>query len=119
MSEQIEITVSHPTVPEAKQLTKDDVWGKYDEINHRRIDDGMLVARGYGSYFTGKPHFNPICPIWGDELPYKSVTVVGPIEQEQEIRYWLEYVHGGGSVSKRKVVEDGKKVALRSDYMCW
>jgi hypothetical protein len=94
--DRIKITVSHPTVPEAKKLTKDDVWGKWDEVANKKIDNGMLVAYGCGEHAS--------CPIWGDIIPYKSVTVVGPIEQEQEIRYWLEYVHGGGSVAARKVI---------------
>jgi hypothetical protein len=64
-----------------------------------------------------------ICPIWGDKLPYKSVTVVIPELMlhdglQHQVEYWLEYVHGGGSVSRRRSLPDGT-VAIRSDYMAW
>lgn len=93
------------------RVTKDAVFGKFDE-NHERIDAGMVVAR------TGD-----ICPIWGDEVRYKSVTVVVPElavhdGQVREVEYWLTFVHGDGCISKRKSMPDGT-VAIRSDYMCW
>lgn len=105
---QIKITVSHPTVPESKKLTQEDVWGKWDEEAFKKLSDGMIIAKN-----------GQTCPIWNDRVPYKSVTVVGPAELEADIRYWLEYVHGGESVSKRKLTQNGKMVALRSNYMCW
>lgn len=93
------------------RVTKDAVFGKFDE-NHERIDAGMVVAR------TGD-----ICPIWGDEVRYKSVTIVVPEEYVREHRvieviYWLTFVHGENSVSRRWSLPDGT-VAIRSDYMCW
>jgi hypothetical protein len=87
------------------KLTKEDVWGKYDDKAHK-LSNGMIIARGEEK-----------CPIFKDKLPYKSVTVVCKPEEEEEVCYWLDYVHGGG-ISKRKVLEDGK-IAIRSNYMCW
>ena len=100
------INVNNPTVPEAKVLTQEDVWGKLDE-NYNRISSGMIVART-----------DEVCPIFKDKVPYKSVTVVCNSSQVNEVIYWLEYVHGGDSVSKVRALPDGK-AAIRSDYQCW
>lgn len=93
------------------RLTKDDVFGRFND-DYQRIDDGMLVARS-----------EQVCPIWGDILPYKSVTVVVPEldvhdGKVREVEYWLMFVHGGDSISKRKSMPDGS-VAIRSNYMAW
>lgn len=107
--EPIELTciLSSPNGEEPKTITEEDVWGRFDETRTKKIDRGMIVARS-----------GEICPIFGDEVPYKSVTVVGPKNKQDEIIYWLEYVHGGGSVSE--IVElDDLRVAIRSDYQCW
>ena len=93
----ISIKVAHPTVPAPNDL--DDTW-VWDT-------PGIIVAKSGAS-----------CPVWGDVLPYKSVTVIVQKELEQEARYSLEYVHGGKSVSKRKKLS-GDRVALRSNYKCW
>jgi len=58
------------------------------------------------------------CPVWGDEIPYKSVTVLVPAGMLSEAVFSLEYVHGGGSISRQKLMPDGM-CALRSDYQCW
>lgn len=58
------------------------------------------------------------CPVWGDRLPYKSITViVDEADLNAAIRS-CEYVHGGGAVSKTKKLSNGK-VAVRANYMCW
>lgn len=92
-------------------VTKDDVFGRFDD-NYQRIDAGMVVARG-----------DQVCPVWGDKLPYKSVTVVVPElavhnGQLSDVEYWLSFVHGGGNISRRKSMPDGT-VAIRSNYMAW
>jgi hypothetical protein len=115
--EGIMIQVKHPMVPEAKKLTKDDVFGHYDEKLMKRTSEGMVVCCGYLDAKTLHPK-KTRCPIFKDFIPYKSVTVVCKAEQEQEVIYWLEYVHGGNSVSGRKELKDGR-IALRSDYQCW
>lgn len=100
----LSVLILNPTVPEPDKDTgvkQSDVWS----------DEGMRVA-------WGGVNRKDTCPIWGDELPYKSVTVVCEEAQENEVVYWLEYVHGGGSVSKRKELGQGK-IALRSDYLAW
>lgn len=128
----IVITVSNPTHAEcvsADRLTMDDVWGVYNLDTSTRESKGMLVARGYGKAepahgFTQEQkdrlvaELPELCPVWGDVLPYKSVTVICPADQEEQVSYWLEYVHGGNSISDRKELPEGK-VALRSDYCCW
>jgi len=101
MSE-LKVVVNSPTgSPPAE---RDDMW-VWDE------DGGYIVACGYSA-------FPPTCPVWGDEVGYKSVTVIVPPKLENDARYSLEYNHGGGSVVKRRVMPDGR-VAMRSDYQCW
>ena len=82
-------------------VQKEDVWGSGTG------DRGMIVARS-----------NEQCPVWSDILPYKSVTVICAAEQEYEVLYWLEHVHGGACVSDVMSLADGR-VAMRSNYMCW
>jgi len=96
---------SNYSVNPGTTITKEDVWGKYDDVNHKIIDEGMVVAR------QGK------CPIFGDELPYKSVTLVCTDDQLYDVLYWIDYVHGANSVSKILTMDDG--IAIRSDYMAW
>lgn len=108
------------------KITKDAVWGKYDD-NLNLLNRGMIVAQGYIGdkyYEQGLEHWKKkvqttnVCPVWKDELPYKSVTVICELSQKGEVEYWLEYVHGGSSVEKWKELPGGK-VAIRSNYMCW
>lgn len=104
------IEVEAPTMmkhPKDYSLTKEDVWGKFDVYSGERISKGMIVAR-----------YNETCPIFNDIVPFKSVTVVGPLDKQDEMEYWLDYVNGGGSISNIKELDDNK-VAIRSDYMCW
>ena len=124
----LKIEVSNPTVSEAKELTKEDVWGKYVlegtetmmeggrayNVSKGHFVGGMMVARGQGR--SDKPA--TICPIFGDEVPWKSATAVCAIAMEPEVTYWLEYVQGGNCISKRKELPGGR-VALRCDYQCW
>jgi len=107
MKKNLTLIVSEPTQPVAKKLTKEDVWGKYDTKNYKKISDGMIVAQAKEK-----------CPIFKDNLPYKSVTVVCKEKQQREVEYWLEYVHGGECVSKTKKI-GFSRVAIRSNYMCW
>lgn len=97
----INLKVLSPTHETPVKLTKEDVWGKYNG------NDGMVVSK------TGE-----ICSIFHDKVAHKSVTVVCDADQVDEVSYWLEYVHGGGSISKIKKLENNK-VAIRSDYQCW
>jgi len=118
----IEATILNPTVPEARNLTQEDVWGKVEHSHWKDkartefvpahiVSHGMKVAT---SHEDGLP---TICPVWGDTLKYKSVTIICRPCLEEEVKYWLEYVHGGGSVSRRKVISKNE-IALRSDYQC-
>lgn len=92
------------------KFTKDDVFGHWTE-DHKKIDDGMVVARGH--------HENDvICPIFGDVIPWKSVTVVCDEDDVAEVEYWCVFVHGGDCFSAYKDLPDGK-VAIRSNYMAW
>lgn len=95
-----------------KTLTKEDVWGCYDNQSGK-LFGGMIIARGIpASYGEVK------CPVWGDVLPYKSVTIECAVEQWPEVEYWLDYVLGGGSVSKVRYTESSTMYA-RADYQCW
>ena len=105
--DKITIIVKEPTVPKAQEYTKEDVFGTYNQKTFEKISNGMVVASS-----------GQTCPIFKDKVPYKSVTVICPKDKVEQVIYWLEYVHGGDSVSKRKDLPDGK-VALRSDYRCW
>ena len=58
-----------------------------------------------------------VCPVWGDIVPWKSLTVIVPPELENAATYCLACMHGAG-YSRRKVLEDGR-VAFRSDYAAW
>ena len=114
------------------RLTQEDVWGELDHETLKLKTKGMIVARGLPPADKDDRYafsveqrlaliaqtYPTICPVWGDELPYKSVTVVCANDQVEEVSYWLEYVHGGGSVSDIRDL-DGGRVALRSDYRCW
>lgn len=111
MNNKIEIIVSNPTVPEAKNLTEQDVWGIVNHETWTRETLGMIVASSmYG--------FSKVCPVWGDVVPNKSVTIICEASQVEEVVYWLEFVHGGNSVSNMQNLADGK-IAIRSDYQCW
>ena len=92
-------------------LTMEDVWGKKEYIskgNYKVIVKGMVVADN-----------GDICPIWGDEIPYKSATLICDESQVEDVNKWIRYVKGQG-YSRIKKLENGK-VALRSDYcvLCW
>lgn len=101
-------SVNVHTTPQAKKITQEDVWGNY-ELQTK----GMIIAKT-----------NDTCPIFKDKVPYKSVTVICEPSQQNEVEYWLEFVHGGGSVSKSRIVAKNAnqyagKLAIRSDYQCW
>ena len=87
-----------------ENLTEENVWGKFDRY-YERQSWGMLI----------EPSLHRQCLIFKDKLPHGSATVVGPIKQEADIAYWLEYVHGANSISKTKALLGGK-IAIRSDY---
>lgn len=103
----IDVFINGPSGKMPLRLSKEDVWGKWHNESHVKISNGMIVARGYET-----------CPVFNDIVPCKSVTVICDKEQESDVTYWLEYVHGGNCISESKILDDGK-IALRSDYMCW
>lgn len=95
--------------PDGFKLHKDAVWPTYDENNdYAMVTEGLVVAKT-----------DEKCPIFKDKVPMKSVTVVfDPTKfPENEVEYWLGYVHGG-EYSTRFVMTDGT-VALRSNYQAW
>ncbi len=103
----LKITVLDPTYPEAKDITKEDVFGKWTEDHRTKVHDGMVVARS-----------EERCPHFGDAVPYKSVTVVCQDVLIEQVSYWLEYVHGCDCISQLQSLGDGR-TAIRSDYMAW
>lgn len=102
----LNINVKSPTTEKARNLTKEDVWGKFNE-NFEKISNGMIIARS-----------KERCPIFGDVLPYKSVTVSCKPELEGEVIYWLEYVQGSDCISYRAELESGN-IVMRANYQCW
>lgn len=119
----VSITISHPTHADPSALTQEDVWGKW--VNHHRVSWGMIVAdcQFGGGRDKKTARSKGKCPIFNDHIPYRSVTVVCREEWADEVAYWLEFVHGGESISQEKEIndlEEGKNyIAFRSDYMCW
>jgi hypothetical protein len=100
----------HVAVADPTRLTMEDVFGKIIENEHGDPigrEDGMVVGKQ-----------NTICPIWNDEIPYKSTTVVCHPHQVDQVEYWMTYVKGGDCISKTVILEDGR-VAIRGDYTCW
>jgi hypothetical protein len=73
------------------------------------VEAPYLVAFGNGTN---------VCPIWGDKLPYKSITIVVDAADQDDAESCCAYVHGGDCVEKTRVLPDGR-VAIRSNYMCW
>ena len=101
----LRITVLEPTYPVASKITKEDVFGRW--VDGVKVHAGMVVAR-----------YEDACPIFGDAVPYKSVTVVCEASLGEEVSYWLEYVHGADCISEVNILDDGR-LAMRSDYMAW
>lgn len=93
--------------PEWVTLTKEDVWGEYDHTQGKRTSEGMIIAR-----------HEEVCPVFGDVVPPKSVTVICNAEQQNEVEYWLEFVHGCNCVVMTQDMPNNQ-IAIRSDYMCW
>ena len=101
------------------EITKDDVFGTFCMESMKMTDPGMVVGNSKLGGFNEKTcSSNDPCPIFGDLIPYKSVTVVCNEEQLEQVEYWLSYVHGGDCISKQKTLDDGR-IATRSDYQCW
>jgi len=98
----------HPK-PEGFKLHKDDVWGAYDADTHKKVGDSLVIAQLAGER----------CPVFGDNMPYKSVTVIFDPKTHpyDEVTYWLSYVHGG-DFERELTLKDGR-IAIRSDYQCW
>lgn len=102
--------MEHLTSVEATGLAEEDpmwVWRSDNDGNKL-----FIVASGY----CDEPY--PTCPIWGDQLGYKDVTVVVPAMAMSEAVFSLEYNHGAECVTRTKLVKDGM-VAIRSAYQCW
>ena len=113
-------------------ISMNDVFGKMTDPTsgeYKRLTNGMIVARGL-PYSENSPEAKQIqeatvvepipqrCPILGDLLPYKSVSVICEEKDLTAVTYWLEYVQGGGSVSIVQPTSDGK-IFIRSNYTCW
>ena len=132
MLNEIKFETLDPTYPEADEITKEDVWGKWSEtkvtkkvdgtfdvVESTKIHSGMIVADcRTGGYNKDKLRSTKKCPIFKTFIDWKSVTVVCDESISEEVAYWLEYVQGCDCISKFKKLEDGK-VAFRADYMAW
>jgi len=104
------------------KIQSEDVFGKENEES----DHGMVVAIGYppiGTWFS-KEEYNKlikevpdVCPVWGDHMQWRSVTVICKEEDEVDVQCLLAMTHGGG-INRYKKLTDGR-IALRSDYQAW
>jgi len=100
------------------EITKEDVWGKWDE-NHNKVSDGMVVANhNYGGFDEAKCRSVKRCPVFKSFIGYKEVTVVCDKDQIEEVLFWLDYVQGAGSFLRAKPLKNGK-AAIRSQYTAW
>ena len=114
----LKVIVLEPTFPEAKEITMEDVVGKWSK-DHKKIHDGMVVAdHNHGGFDKRQCQSKTRCPVFNDFVDYKSLTVVCDASIREEVAYWLEYVHGSDSIQKVRELEDGR-VAFRSDYQAW
>ena len=117
----INAIVLNPSTSESRFLKQEDVWGRYVEIDDKyvNVNDGMIVAdHNFGGHDEKNGCSKKKCPHFGDYIGYKSVTVVCDKRLQKDVEYWLEFVHGGGSIQDVKDLKDNK-IAIRSDYMCW
>lgn len=57
------------------------------------------------------------CPVWGDEVPYKSITVIVPAALAEAASYCIFCIMGAEPADE-KVLDDGR-VAFRGDYAAW
>jgi hypothetical protein len=72
---------------------------------------------------------NDVCPVWGDRLQWKSVTVIVPADEEGDATLCLACAHGGGHDALEYLptgtkLRDGTvitvdSVAIRSSYQAW
>lgn len=101
---------------------RDDFYAKL-----KAEQDGFTVTQadvfGYRKPGMVVAHEDEHCPIFGDVVPYKSITVVVPELMVHdrlvvEVEYWLDFVQGIGSVSQRRSMPDGT-VGIRADYTAW
>lgn len=104
--ELMEVDLRTPAFIIESGITKEDVWGRFDsDLN--QITSGMVIAKA-----------KDICPVYGTELPYKSVVVKCKIEEYNAVKYWLEYVHGAECI-RGISCDDDETMTIRSEYQCW
>lgn len=109
-------------------ITQADVFGAFSP-EHKRMSNGMMVAQGL-PYKEGSieereinnrslaPAIPQRCPVTNKLMPYKSIAVICDSKDVTAVKYWLDYVHGGGCVSFEKQIDDSKTL-IHSDYQCW
>ena len=94
----------HAQVQATMTLTKDDVWGP---------DSKFIVAK-----------FNDPDPCFAENEPlaYKEVCVycANNNAEIEEVKYWLNYVHGGDNILQEgKHPEFDNVYVIYSQYQCW
>ena len=108
--ETIKMIVSRPAGKEPRFITKEFVWGKYDEKLGKKVHDGLIVAH----YDKNK---DTICPASGTLLDYKDVTFKCEPHHFDDVIYWLEYVQGADCITCTR--EDSTHIYIRTEYTCW
>lgn len=105
--------------PPGIKLFKSDVWGKFDPETLESINEGMIVARGrpFSAPEDHQYSLPSFCPVWNEELPYKSVTAICTEEDLDDVVFWLSYVHAVEYQMVKRLPDN--KVAIRSNYQAW
>ena len=101
--------------PKGFKLTSQDVFGKYNAKFRKRIHNGMIVADcRTGGYNRRTGQSKGVCPVFGDNLSFKSNTLICEPHQATEVEYLIE-LSKGKPYTKKKVLVDGR-IAYRADY---
>jgi hypothetical protein len=85
-------------------MSEDPLWVWDADTEGNKL---FIVANGYESP-------QPTCPVFGDILKFKDVTIVVPSAVLSDAVSSLEYNHGGDCVTRQKLLPNGM-VAMRSE----
>ena len=111
----MQIQILEPTKTNNSNMTQKEFENYFVNPN---TPTSKMFNWNYGGFDDNKCKSKNKCPIFKDFIDWKSVTVICDENLENEVSYWLAYVHGGGNISK--VIQlPNKKIAMRSDYQCW
>ena len=99
-----------------------------EEQFYKRLKSNIYsFSHMYGGFDNKKCQSKSKCPIFKNNIPYKSFTIIVDANQFDDAVNWCSNLHGHESISKIKqfnYLRVGKhirknQVAIRSDYQCW